>query len=135
MYCILSEIVRRFSRWNPSFRKVLRFLLFFNVIMGLWNCACTWSPARVSDHVLTSQDYIKVEHVRTWLLSNSLSKFQQFWSECFFSSFLQFTSYCLQGPCSIYAITVLVFHWVFFERSRIMFLFFLLSETCKMFSR
>ena len=33
---------------------------------------------------MTSQDYIKVEHVRNWLLSSSLAKFQQFWSECFF---------------------------------------------------
>ena len=42
------------------------------------------SPASVSDHVMTSQDYIKVEQVRTWLLSSSLAKFQQFESECFF---------------------------------------------------
>ena len=42
------------------------------------------SPASVSDHVMTRQDYIKVEQVRTWLLSSSLAKFQQFESECFF---------------------------------------------------
>ena len=42
------------------------------------------SPASVSDHVMTSQDYIEVEQVRTSLLSSSLAKFQQFASECFF---------------------------------------------------
>ena len=46
------------------------------------------SPASASDHVMTSQDYIKVEHVRTWLHSSSFSKFQQFWSECFLFKFL-----------------------------------------------
>ena len=34
--------------------------------------------------VMTSQDYIKVEHIRTWLLSSSLAMFQKFESECFF---------------------------------------------------
>ena len=37
---------------------------------------------------MTSQDYIKVGHVRTWLLSSNFAKYQQFWSECFFSSFV-----------------------------------------------
>ena len=34
------------------------------------------SPESVIDHVLTSQDYIKDQHVRTWLLSSSFAKFQ-----------------------------------------------------------
>ena len=42
----------------------------------------------------------------------------------FFSSFVQFNSYCLQGPCSIDACRVLEFLWVFSERSRLLFLFF-----------
>ena len=33
------------------------------------------SPASVIDHVMISQDYIKVEQVRTWLLNSSLAKF------------------------------------------------------------
>ena len=102
-------------RWNPYFRKVLHFLLILFVIMGLYFAPAHGRPANLSDHVMTSQDYIEVEHVRTWLLSSSLAKFQQFWSECFFSSFVLFTSYCLLGPCSINAFRVLVFHWFFLE--------------------
>ena len=45
------------------------------------------SPASVSAHVVTSQVYIKVEHVRTWLLSSSRAKLQQFQPECFFHFF------------------------------------------------
>ena len=45
------------------------------------------SPASVIDHVNTSQDYIKFEHVRTWLLSSSFAKLQQFWSDCCFFKF------------------------------------------------
>ena len=33
---------------------------------------------------MTSRDYIKVEQVRTWLLSSSLAEFQQFYSEWLF---------------------------------------------------
>ena len=70
------------------------------------------APARVitgsiSDLVVTSQDYIKVEHVRTWLLSSSLAKFQQFLSECFFKFCLvyflffmkSFFNWRFQAPC------------------------------------
>ena len=73
-----SGIFKRFSRWNPYFRKVLHFLYLCFVIMGLYLSTSRGSSANVSDHVMTSQDYVKVEHVRTWLLSSSLAKFQQF---------------------------------------------------------
>ena len=51
--------------------------------------ALNFAPARrshasVSDPVMTSQDYIKTEQIRTWLLSSSLAKFQQFETESFF---------------------------------------------------
>ena len=42
------------------------------------------SPVRVSDHVRTSQESLKVEHVKTSLLSSSLAIFQQSRSEFFF---------------------------------------------------
>ena len=58
---------------------------------------------------MTSQDYIKVEHVRTWLLRSSLAKFRQFHSECCFLILLQFISSCLHGPCSVFAFGVLCF--------------------------
>ena len=50
----------------------------------------------------------------------------------FLSSFVQFNSYCLQGPCSIDACRVLGFLWVSSERSRLLFLFFfrLKSSNC-----
>ena len=56
---------------------------FFFCTFCLWSWgfefapACG-SPASVSDHVMASQGYIEVEQVRTWLLSSSLAKFQQF---------------------------------------------------------
>ena len=42
-----------------------------------------FAPARgglatVNDNVMKSQDYIRVEHVGTWLLSSRLAKFQNF---------------------------------------------------------
>ena len=45
------------------------------------------SPASVIEQVMTSQEYIKVEHVRTSLLSSSFAKFAQFRSERFFFKF------------------------------------------------
>ena len=81
------------------------FFYFLFIMMGFE----FGSDVSVSDFVMTSQDYIKVEHVRTWLLSSSLANFQQFWSECFFFFkfclvyFLLFTralfNCCTQGPC------------------------------------
>ena len=115
LFFFSSEVFKLFSRWNPYFRTVLHFLLILFVIMGLFFAPAHGRPANLSDHVMTSQNYIEVEHVRTWLLSSSLAKFQQFWSECFFSSFVLFTSYCLLGPCSMNAFRVLVFHWFFLE--------------------
>ena len=47
------------------------------------------SFVRVSDFIMTSQGYITVEHVRTWLLGSSLTKFLQSWSACFFSFFFR----------------------------------------------
>ena len=44
---------------GPSF-----FVVFF-VIMGLYFAPVRGSTASVNDHVMISQDYIKVEHVRT----------------------------------------------------------------------
>ena len=104
----------------------------------LWWWGFEFAPARgssvsVGDHVMTSQDYIKVEHVRTRLLSSSLAKFQQFWSERFFSRFIYFNSNYLRSLFSVDGFRSLVFQWVFFEKSRIMFLFFffhLKSSNC-----
>ena len=63
---------------GPSF-----FVLLF-VNLGLYFAPARGSPASVSDHVMTSQEYKKIEHVRTWLLTSSVAKFEQFWSEGFF---------------------------------------------------
>ena len=59
---------------------------------------------------MTSQDYIKVEHVRTLLLRSSLSKFRQFHSECCSSTLLQFDFFSLRGPCSVVTFVVLWFY-------------------------
>ena len=60
------------------------FCYFCLLLWGIDFAPACGSPASVSDRVMTSQDYIKFEHVRTWLLSSSLAKFLQFESECFF---------------------------------------------------
>ena len=59
---------------------------------------------------MASQDYIKVEHVRTWLLRSSLSKFRQFHSECCSSTLFQFDFFRLRGPCSVVTFAVLWFY-------------------------
>ena len=41
-----SEIFKRFSRWNPNFRKVLQFFSFLFVFMELWICACKYYPCQ-----------------------------------------------------------------------------------------
>ena len=78
-----------FSR-GPS-----NFVVLF-VILAIYFAPARGSSTNVGDHIKTSKDYKKVEHVRTWLRSSSLAKFQQIWSECFFSSFVQFNSYYSQ---------------------------------------
>ena len=40
------------------------FVILF-VIMGIYFAPARGSPASVNDYIMTSQDYIKVEHVRT----------------------------------------------------------------------
>ena len=82
-YCFWSLFRLKSSNCFPvkthAFGRSL-FCTFFFVMMGLWVFAVMWYPCCVR----TSQDYIKVEHIRTWLLSSSSANFQQFWSECFF---------------------------------------------------
>ena len=58
------------------------FCTFF-IMMGFELATARGGSASVSDHVMTSKDYIKVEQVRFWLGSFSLAKFQQFLFECF----------------------------------------------------
>ena len=99
------------------------FVPFF-VMMGLWVFAFVWYPCCVT----TSQDYIKVEHIRTWLLSSSLAKFQQFWYEGLLSSFSLCNSYCIQGWYSIDDCRVLVSHWVFWKFEINVFVLFFSSE-------
>ena len=79
-----SEIFKRLFDETHVFGRSFNFCYFCLLLWGIDFAPARGSPASVSDHVMTSQDYIKVEKVRTWLLSSSLAKFQQFESECFF---------------------------------------------------
>ena len=54
-----------FFPFKPMFSKGPSFFVFLFVIMGLFFAPARGSPASVSDHVKTSQEYINVEHVRT----------------------------------------------------------------------
>ena len=64
MYFILSDIVKRFFR-ESLFRKGLLFLYFLFVMMGFEFAPARGGHVSVSDQVITSQDDIKVEHIRT----------------------------------------------------------------------
>ena len=83
MYFFSSEIFKRLPTWNPCFRNFLRFLYFLK-----WWCfeiaPARGSPVIVTDLVMTSQIYIKVEHVRTWLLVLVLQSFNSFDLKDFF---------------------------------------------------
>ena len=65
------------------------------------------SPARISDHAMTSQDYKKNEHVRACLFSSSLQISNSFNLTAFFQFFYVFFflvtkhifNCCSQGPC------------------------------------
>ena len=59
--------------------------------MGFEFSTANGSPASVSDHVMTSQDYIKVEHIRTWYLVLVLQSCNSFILKAFFI-FYSFTS-------------------------------------------
>ena len=74
-------------RWNQCFRKDLHFLYFSLQWWSSGSAPARGSPASVSELVMTSQYYMKVEHIRNWLLSSRFAKFQQFWSEYFFFKF------------------------------------------------
>ena len=71
---------------------------------------------------MTSQDYIKVEHIRTLLLRSSLSKFRQFHSECCSPTLLQFDFFPFTRSmfsCYFCGFVVLMFcspcqGWIFF---------------------
>ena len=47
------------------FPKGSSFFVVLYVMKGLYFAPARGSPARVSEHVLTSQDHTKVEHIRT----------------------------------------------------------------------
>ena len=105
---------------KPMFSEGPSIFVPFFVMMGLWVFAFMWYPCCVT----TSQDYIKVEHIRTWLFSSSLAKFQQFSYERLLSSFSLCNSYCIQGWYSIDGIRVLVSHWGFRNFGIIVFVLF-----------
>ena len=64
-------------RWKPEGQ----FLWFLLVFKGFEFVPARSSLFRASDVVRTSQASLKVEHVKTPLLSSSLPIFQQLWSE------------------------------------------------------
>ena len=113
------DVVVLFFVWNlqtvfplkPMFSEGPSIFVPFFVMMGLWVFAFMWYPCCVT----TSQDYIKVEHIRTWLFSSSLAKFQQFSYERLLSSFSLCNSYCIQGWYSVDGFRVLVSHWGFLK--------------------
>ena len=67
------------------------------------------SPVNVIGHTMTSRDYIKIEQVRTYLLSSSLAEFKQFFVWMIFSFLLQLILSWLHGSCSVLALGVLWF--------------------------
>ena len=95
-YFFLSE--NFFPVKTHVFGRSLIFCTFCLYWWGFEFAPARGSLASVSDFIVNSQGYITVEHVRTWLLGSSLTKFLQFWSTCFFFFFLQFISSWIQSP-------------------------------------
>ena len=84
----LVRISQTVIRWNPCFWKDIHFLYFS---LEWWSSGFTpgfGRPVSVIDHVTTSWDYKKVEHVITWILNSSFAKFQRIWSDFPFFKFL-----------------------------------------------
>ena len=78
-----SEIFNLFLGESHVFRRSSFFCTFCWQLWGFEFAPASGIPVRVGDHVRTSQDPLKSEHVKTLLLSSSLASFQQFWSESF----------------------------------------------------
>ena len=76
LYFFQFEIFQRFSGESHFFGRP--FLCFLLVFKGFQFVPSRGSPVRASDHVRTGQESLKVEHVKTSLLSSSLAIFQQF---------------------------------------------------------
>ena len=64
LFFFSSEIFRHFSVKFHIFESFFIIVHLF-VVMGLYFVPARGCPASVSDHVTTSKDYIKVDHVRT----------------------------------------------------------------------
>ena len=118
-----------FSRWNQCFRNDLRFLYFLCIMMGFEFSPAHRSPASVTNHVMTSQNYINL-NMSGLDFRFLVLKFQQFQSDCFFkfypvffflvtralSIFLPFTSSWLQGPSSFVTFEGRLFHGLVWAR-------------------
>ena len=91
------------------------------------------SPDSVSDHVITREDFIEVEHVRTCLLYFSSRKILTVLIRKLSSILPQLTSFRLQGPSSVPAFRGHVFHGVVWLKLE-MFFVFASSEIFKLFS-
>ena len=59
------EIFKQFFRGTHVLERSLIFCSLLFVMMGFQFAPARGSPTSVTDFVMTSQDYIKVEHVRT----------------------------------------------------------------------
>ena len=80
------ENFKLFSVKAHYFRRPFIFCTFCLQWWGFETAPARDSPASVIGHVMTSRDYLKIEQVRTWLLSFSLAESEQFFSECFFQT-------------------------------------------------
>ena len=76
---------------------------------------------------MTSQDYKKVEQVKTLLLSSSSASFQQFRSKCFFQALFSLIRTVCRDNDNLLRLEPL-HSTVFFARSRVFSLLFFQSE-------
>ena len=88
LYFFSSEIFNRFLGESHVFRRSSFFCTFCWWLWGFEFAPASGIPVRVGDHVRTSQEPLKSEHVKTSLLSSSLAIFQQFCLNSFFSRFV-----------------------------------------------
>ena len=126
------KVFRIFFVWNlqtvfplkPMFSKDSSFFVLLFVIMGIDFAPARGTPASVSDHVRTSQDYIKVNMSGLDFLALVLQNFNSFDLNVFFQVLFSLFLTVFKGHVQLLFFRGRVFHGVFWSRLKVFRIFF-----------
>ena len=107
------EIFKLFPVKTQFFRRPLIFVRSDCNLRGFEIAPADGSPASVIGHVMTTRDYINVSRSGFHFLVLVLQISNSFNLNNFFSILLQLISSWLQGSCSVFALGVLCFFFLF----------------------